>query len=438
MNFLFCLFEVIYGTITIERRYNTMYQTRRKKLMASLPDCCIALFFSGKAPYKVGDEKYEFSVDRNFYYLTGLTNEHMILALVNINAKLQEYIFIEQYDEEIAKWIGGRMLPEDVEDISGIENIIWIDEAMETICSCLSSLFSTTSQTDVYADFTKQEAYQEDTQAIIFTRDLLKQHPYIQLHNIAPYTTALRLMKDEDEVAKLKKAIEVTKNGIECMMANAKSNMMEYQLEAFFDFILKTNHCEHSFPSIIAGGKNAVILHYSTNDRKIKNNTLVLCDLGASYAYMNADITRTFPINGKFTKRQKEIYNVVLEGNKYIMSLVKPGITLRYLNNELIKFYHDKLNDLHLLKHGKTVSDYYWHSVSHMLGLETHDVTIRDYKLQIGTVFTIEPGLYIEDEQIGIRIEDNVIVTEDGCLNLSAEIIKEVDEIEYFMSQHQE
>lgn len=430
--------SIFYGTISVERRYDSMYQTRRKKLIASLPESCIAVFFSGKAPYKVGDEKYHFSVDRNFYYLTGLDKEHMILALININGTLREYIFIEQYDEDIAKWIGGRMLPEDVQTVSGIENVIWIEEAMETLCSCITSFFSTSSQINLYADFTKQEAFQEDSQAILFTRDLRKQHPFIQLHNVAPFTTTLRLIKDRDEISKLKLAMEVTKNGIECMMANAKPNMMEYQLEAFFDFILKTNHCEHSFPSIIAGGNNAVVLHYHDNDKKIKNNTLVLCDLGASHTYMNADITRTFPINGKFTKRQKEIYNVVLEGNKYIMSLVKPGITLRYLNNELIKFYHHKLKDLNLLKHGKTVSDYYYHSVSHMLGLETHDVTLRDYKLEVGAVFTIEPGLYIEDEHIGIRIEDNVLVTDDGCINLSADIIKEVDEIEYFMSQHQD
>lgn len=172
--------------------------------------------------------------------------------------------------------------------------------------------------------------------------------------------------------------------------------------------------------------------------RIVKNQRplLVLCDLGAAYSYMNADITRTFPINGKFTKRQRQIYDIVLTANKMIMQMVKPGITLRDLNNELIKFYHQELSKLNLLKHGKSVADYYWHGVSHMLGLETHDVTLPNYKLQPGNVFTIEPGLYLEEEGIGIRIEDNVLVVEDGCINLSKDIIKEPDEIEAFMAAH--
>ncbi|MEG1475764.1 MAG: M24 family metallopeptidase, partial [Longicatena sp.] len=146
--------------------------------------------------------------------------------------------------------------------------------------------------------------------------------------------------------------------------------------------------------------------------------------------------SRTFPINGTFTKRQKEIYSVVLAANKYIMSLVKPGITLRELNNKLIAFYEGECKKIGLLKHGKTIDDYYWHGVSHMLGLETHDVSLSNYELEEGNVFTIEPGLYIEAEAIGIRIEDNVLVTKDGCINLSADIIKEVSEIEAFMAKH--
>lgn len=412
-----------------------MYKGRRNKLMNLLPEQCIALYFSGKAPYKVGDEAYEFSVDRSFYYLTGLVAQNMILALVKSGNVLQEYVFIEHYDEEMAKWISGKMLPDEVQKISGIDHIIWLEDAMNTIGDCISMFYSTQPQVSIYADFTKQEAFQE-TAPFRFTREILAMYPYVQLYNAAPFTTQLRLIKNNEELEKLKKAIHITKKGIECMMANAQSNMLEYEIEAYFDFILKSLNAKHSFPSIIASGKNATILHYSANNKKIKNNAMVLCDLGAAYDYMNADITRTFPINGKFTKRQREIYEVVLEGNKRIMNMVKPGVTLRDLNNELIKYYHSKLKDLGLLKHGKTVMNYYWHSVSHMLGLETHDVTLRHYVLQPGNVLTIEPGLYIEEEQIGVRIEDNVIVTQDGCINLSADIIKEIDEIEAFMASH--
>lgn len=412
-----------------------MYQKRRKDFVALLPENSIALFFSGKAPYKVGDEKYPFSVDRNFYYLSGLDKENMVLMLVKTPAQNKEYLFIEHYDEDLAKWVGGRMMPEEASKQSGIEDLYWIEEGMEVLGSQLSRAYSDQTQVHVFADFTKQEPYQADNEAFHFTRELLKQYPYIQLQNAAPLATVLRLHKDDVELTQLKQAIHVTKDAILNMMRNAKEGMYEHQLEAHFDFVLKSNACEHSFNSIIAGGKNATILHYVENNQKVKNRSLVLCDLGASYQYMNADITRTFPISGTFTKRQREVYDIVLAGNKLIMELVKPGVTLRELDAALVAFYQQELKRIGLLKHGRQVSDYYWHSVSHMLGLETHDVTLPNYKIEAGNVFTIEPGLYIEEESIGIRIEDNVLVTQDGCINLSADIIKEADDIEAFMKQ---
>lgn len=413
-----------------------MYQKRREKLTSMLPEHAIALFFSGKAPYKVGDEKYAFSVDRNFYYLTGLDKENMVLAIIKHDDTIQEYLCIERYDEQLAKWVGGRMMPEEAAKISEVEQIYWLEEVMEVLGMQLSRIYDHASQVPVYADYTKQEPFQSENEALRFTRELLAQYPYVQLHNIASKIAQLRLIKDDTEITKLKKAIAITDEGIRHMMKHVQPGMNENQVEAYFDFVLKTNNCHHSFPSIIASGKNATILHYADNDQKIKKNSLILCDLGAAYEYMNADITRTFPANGKFTKRQKEIYNTVLQGNKYIMSLVKPGITLRELNNELLNYYKKELKNLGLAKHGKDVQDYYWHGVSHMLGLETHDVTLSNYPLQPGNVFTIEPGLYIEEEALGIRIEDNVLVCEDGCINLSENIIKEVEDIEAFMAEH--
>lgn len=414
-----------------------MYELRRDALCDKLPDNTITLFFSGKAPYKVGDEKYEFSVDRNFYYLTGLDKENMILAFVKVNNEVSEAIFIEHYDETQAKWVGGKLLPEEVNEITHIDDIYWLEEVNETIGYHLSRFFANHSQVSVYADFTKQEAYQAESEAFRFTRELQKQYPYITLQNVASFVAELPLLKEESEIENLIKAIEVTDEGIQAMLKNAKPNMSENQIEAYFDFVLKSNNARHSFPSIVAGGKNATILHYAENNQIVKQNNLVLCDLGASYHYINADITRTFPVGGTFTTRQKEIYNIVLAANKLIISKVKPGITLRDLNNTLIAFYEKELKQIGLLKKGKSVSDYYWHGVSHMLGLETHDVTLPNYALRIGNVFTVEPGLYIEEENIGIRIEDNILVTKEGCINLSQNIIKEVEDIEAFMAQYQ-
>lgn len=414
-----------------------MWKQRREQLAEKLPDNSITLFFSGRAPYKIGDEKYSFSVDRSFYYFTGLDKENMIYAMVKFAGKCLHLLFIDRYDEQLAKWIGGRILPEDAQKISGINNIYWRDEVMDILSNYLNRSFNHLTSIDVYCDFSRQEDGQNDSEALIFTKQMRKHYPNIVFHNVFGVVAKIRMIKDQEEIKKLKKAIHITKDAIENMMKHAKPGMGEYELEAYFDFILKSNNAQHSFPSIVAGGKNATILHYGENNKKIKDRSLVLCDLGASYEYLNADITRTFPINGKFTKRQREIYDIVLQGNQLIIDNAKAGMTLRQLNQMLVDFYEVKLKEINLLNHGKTVQDYYWHGVSHMLGLETHDVCIPDYPLEVGNVFTIEPGLYLEEEGIGIRIEDDVLLTEDGCINLSVDIIKTPDDIENFMAQFQ-
>lgn len=401
--------------------------------MAELPSHSIALFFSGQAPYKVGDEKYPFSVDRNFYYLTGLDKENMILALYKSTEVTLEMLFIEPYDEALAKWVGGRILPEEACEISGIEDIHWKEEIMEHLGKWISRFEDACDKVKIFADFNKQDPYQEGIASITFCRELLHRFPSLELVNVYQKITKLRLIKDQEEIRQLKEAIQVTNEGILQMMRNAEPEMGEHQLEACFDFVLKSSLCPTSFPSIVASGANATILHYEQNNQYIEEDDLVLCDLGASYDYMCADITRTFPITGTFTKRQRQLYDIVLAANKHIMSLVKPGMTLSGLNNECIRFYEKELAAIGLLSDGATVEDYYWHGVSHMLGLETHDVTLSEYQLEPGNVLTIEPGLYLEEEGIGIRIEDDVLVTEQGCINLSEEIIKEADDIEHFM-----
>lgn len=412
-----------------------MYKQRRNALMQQIEGTAIALLFSGNAPYRVGDEKYDFSVDRNFYYYTGLDKENMIMIMIKHGNIVQEHLCIEPFDEEQAKWVGGKMLAKDASNISQISSVHWIEEALPLLNQQLTRVLQNETRVPVYADFSRQEVSQQDSQAVSFVKQLQDKYPQIQSHNLYAYTAQNRLVKDESEIEKLKKATAITKEAIAYMMENVKPSMGENELEAYFDFILKKHNCKHSFPSIVAGGKNATILHYVDNNQKIKKDSLVLLDLGASYEYINADISRTFPISGKFTKRQRELYDIVLRCNKFIMSLVKPGITLSYLQAQSVAFYEKELAPLGLLKRGKTVHDYYWHGVSHMLGLETHDVNLPGYTLAVGNVFTIEPGLYLEDESIGIRIEDNVVVTKDGCINLSQDIIKEIDEIEAFMAK---
>ena len=409
-----------------------MYKSRRDKLAAMLPDNAIAFVLSGKNVYSVGDEMYPFAIDRNFFYLTGIERSDMMYILVKKDGEAKEMLVIERFDEAMAKWVGPKMLPEEATDISGIADIVMDDEKWSCIHRIMSRQLDHVCNLPVYADLSKQEANQV-TPAGEFVKEYTTKYSNTTLNNLAGMLAELRLIKSDVEVENISKAIAVTNTGILNMLDHAKAGIGENELEAHFDFVLKFNNCKHAFPTIVGSGKNGTVLHYSKNNQIAEDNTLVLCDLGAAYGNYSADITRTFPVNGKFTERQKQIYNIVLEANEMIISAVKPGLTLRDLNDMVIAFYEEKLNEIGLLQNEKTVADYYWHSVSHMLGLETHDVQLSDYKIQPGNVLTVEPGLYLEDEGIGIRIEDDVLVTECGCINLSEEIMKTVEQIENYM-----
>lgn len=411
-----------------------MYKTRRTLLMEQLPEESFVFFFSGRAPYRSLDEKYPFAVNRHFYYLTGIDKEDMTLMLVNHNGTIMEYLFIEPFNELEAKWVGGRMSEVEARNISQVNAVLSNQDFLPTLHTLIHRSMNDLDETLMYVDLHTQE-FNQETIETKFAKQLKDFFPNATIANIYPYIAQCRLIKDDEEIETLKRSIETTRLGIESMMKNVEPKMMEYELEAYFDFELKKRNADHSFPSIVAGGKNATILHYVENNMRLKDRSLVLCDLGAAHDHMCADITRTFPVNGKFTKRQAQIYDIVLRGNKMIIDAVKPGMTLAQLNRMLVKFYQVELKEAGLLSNGKTVADYYWHGVSHMLGLDTHDVSIVNYELQEGNVFTVEPGLYIEEENIGIRIEDNVLVTSDGCMNLSADIIKEIDEIEAFMQK---
>ena len=246
-----------------------------------------------------------------------------------------------------------------------------------------------------------------------------------------------RMVKQPEEIDEIKKAIHVTWQGIKALMDNIKPGLYEYQVESYFDQQIKFNGASGiAFKTIAASGVNGCVLHYHTNNTMINDNELVLFDLGAEYNLYKSDITRTIPANGKFTERQKLIYNIVLNGQKLVFSHIKPGITTKELNQILIDYYKVELKKIGLIEKDEDVFKYYFHGVSHHLGLDTHDVALREKPLTAGCIITVEPGLYILEEGIGIRIEDDALVTEDGVINLSSEIIKEVSDIENYMAQN--
>lgn len=392
---------------------NSMYINRRKTIQSKLNDNEIVILFSGENKVRSNDQHYPFCVDRSFYYLTGIDESNCILVI----EKSTTTLFVNKQEEVENKWVCDNISFSEASKISGINNL------KENVSFDVKNYDNKT----IYCDL----GVKDELRSFIENKFNGK-----NICNIFPLLASMRRIKDEYEINQTKKAINITRLAIENMLSNVKNRKFEYEVEADFDYVLKFNNCLHSFEPIIASGLNGTILHYDKNNKQIEDNTLILCDLGAQVNKYCADITRTFPANGKFTQRQKEIYSIVLEGQKLIISKAKPGLSTYDLNNILIEFYEKKLLEIGLIKEKEDVKKYYFHGVSHQLGLDTHDI-INSHKdpLEPGCIITVEPGLYIKEESIGIRIEDNILITEDGCEVLSKDIIKEIDDIENFINK---
>jgi len=410
-----------------------LYSKRREKLLNSLGKDAAVILFSGKAPAKSEDEFFQFYVNRNFYYLTGLEKEDMVLLMVKTDNVVRETLFILPYNETLAKWVGGRMLKQEASEISDVKNVCELSELDDYVGALINrnrkdNLFK------LYFDMWHYTVDQAETPAITYANKIKAKYPTLLIKDVFPFITKMRLVKDEYEVTCLKQAIHTTNLGIQTMMKTAKPGLNELTMDGVFEFVLKQNMCKStSFKTIAASGKRATILHYSDNDQVMQDGELFLCDLGATFKNYCADITRTFPVNGIFTSRQKEIYEIVLHAQEIVEANAKAGVKLRDLNQMVIDYYKEELP-----KHGldKDVSEYYFHSISHHLGLDTHDVDGgMGAVLEEGNVITNEPGLYISDEGIGIRIEDDLLIGKDGCTNLSTEIIKKPEDIEKYMAK---
>ncbi len=405
----------------------------RKKISETLKDGTAVVLFAGSAPVKRGDEKYPFSPDRNFYYFTGLDNQNLIYTAYKADGEFSECLFLERNDPVAAKWTGAVIGEEEAETKSGISEFKFIDE-FEVFFSGI--VFSKGIE-KIYLDLENREM-KHFTPAFDFAGKIRANYPYMAIENCYNFFAELRRIKQPYEIEQIKKAIDITKEGFLLMMRNAGAGMYEYEIEAYFDFaVKKRGAADFAFKTIAASGKNAAILHYSENRSITRDGDLILIDAGAQSGYYSGDITRTFPVNGKFTERQKVIYDIVLRGQKMIIESIRPGVPFKSLNEKLREFYLEELKKIGFIEKGGTiddVSEYYYHNVSHTLGLETHDAgRYKEGLLKPGMVMTVEPGLYIEKEEIGIRIEDDILVTENGCEVLSKDIIKEISDIEEYM-----
>ncbi|MBM7691513.1 Xaa-Pro aminopeptidase [Peribacillus deserti] len=411
--------------------HKEFYVHNRKDLYEKLEEKSIVVLFAGKAPQKSADEAYKFVPNRNFYYLTGIDEPNIIFLAHKTGEKIEEFLFIEKPDPVMEKWVGKTISKDQAAAKSGIGSIQFIDH-FETL---FSRIVFANGDASLFLDLERRELDTITTKAQQFAAKIQSNYPYLPIKNVYPDICELRVFKKPEEIDKIKRAVEITQKGILHVMSHAKEAKKEYQLEAHFDFILKSEGVKHhAFRTIAASGKNGTVLHYEQNDADIEEGSLVLLDLGAQFEYYNADISYTFPVNGAFSEKQKTYYNLVLRALKETIELIKPGVPFARLNEHTKKVLAEGCMETGLIQEESEIAKYYYHGVSHFLGLDTHDV--GDYQnliLKPGMVLTVEPGLYIEEEGIGIRIEDDVLVTEEGTEVLSKDIIRSVDEIEAFM-----
>lgn len=411
----------------------TFFIDNRRKLADRLEEGSAAVLFAGKAPLKRGDEYYPFSPDRNFYYVTGVERESCVFLMAKVAGGLQQTLFIPRDNGILAKWVGANMTAEEAEEISGMTDIRPIDAFADDF----AQMVFRNNITKIYLDLEHREWDDVLTPALRFAKEVREKYPAMAMGDLYPIFGDLRLIKEPYELEKMRKAMDITRMGVEAMMANARPGMMEYEIEAHFDFTLMQHGArEKAFQTIAAAGERGTILHYTKNNGQTKDGDLLLVDCGAQVDWYNGDISRTFPVSGKFTERQKLVYNIVLEGQQKVIDAIRPGQPFSRLNEILKEHYLEALKEIGLVETMADVAKYYYHGVSHYLGAETHDIgRYTERVLQPGMVLTVEPGLYIEEWGIGIRIEDDALVTEDGCEIMTKDMIKTVEEIEAFMAK---
>ena len=388
------------------------FKKNREKLMEKIEDNSVIVLFAGNAPKKSGDENYPFTPNRNFYYFTGINEEGPILIISKIKGIISERLFIKEIDEERERWVGKSIRSNEAEEISGVKYIDYLGSFYDY----LNRVFSETEEINLYLDM-ERDSFQ-DLQGISesFSEEVKKRYPFVRIKNIFPKIIPLRMVKSKEEIEEMKKAIEITIKGVESLMKNAKVGMKEYQLEAYYEFVCRSSGIkDYAFKTIAASGKNATILHYVDNNSEIKDGDLILFDLGAQHNY----------------------YNAVLRVNERVIKTIKPGLEYKELNKMATEWIAEECIKLGLIKNKEEVSKYYWHSIGHSLGLDTHDISNKDRNtiFKEGMVWTVEPGIYIEEESIGIRIEDDVLITSDGVQVLTKDMIKTVEDIEEFMKK---
>lgn len=414
-----------------------MLEKRREQYIKEVEDQSISIFFSGHAPLKSQDQFYPFAVNRNFFYLSGIDQENVCLIVIKGAKKSDLYLFLDRIDPVQALWDGAGLTFEEAASIAeiplaNVRDITTLDTFIAQMLSTSRRALYGEIQT-IYLDLERLNEKVPPTESIKFATHLKTLYPHLVIKTNQMILAEMRTIKDQVEIEHIQKAIAITKVGLDRIMSEIKVGKFEFQLEAEFNYVLNLHRTQPSFQTIAAQGKNATILHYVDNESAVEPGSLVLFDLGCLSNHYASDITRTYPASGRFTPRQKALYELVLSVNKAAIEFLKPGMTLKEFNDFGKQKLTEGAKQLGLIKDDEEINRYYYHSLGHYLGLDVHDVGNYTKPIPHGAIITVEPGLYVAEEGIGIRIEDDILVQEGGNINLSEAIIKEVSDIEAYI-----
>jgi Xaa-Pro aminopeptidase len=415
----------------------------RKNFVAGMDKNAIAIFNSNDELPSNGDALHKFKQNSDLYWLTGIDQEDTMVILFpgNPDPKFREVLVLVRPNEMKEKWDGKRLRAEEAKKISGMSTILWL-ESLEAVLQgwvhLADTIYLNTNENDRKGSLVPVRDYR-------FAETMKQRYPLHQYKRSARILKDLRAIKSPQEVEVMQKAIDITQVTFERLLKFIKPGVMEYEIEAeIWHSFLSQRATGPAYGSIIASGDNARILHYVNNNLECKDGDLVLMDFGAEYGGYCADLTRTVPVNGKFSKRQREVYEGCLKLHNYAKSILKPGISIVDYTDKVGAEATKIFIKLGLLnpsdvknedKENRAYRRYLYHGISHHLGIDVHDLGTRTEPIKPGMVFTIEPGIYIEEEKMGIRIENNVWITKTGNKDLMAKIPITVEEIETIMKK---
>lgn len=422
---------------------SSFFEKNRQKLVSRLKPNSLSIINSNDEMPRSGDQNFPFRQNSDLFYLSGIDQEESILTLCpdHPQEKMREILFLKKTTEEMVIWHGHKYTKEEAHKISGIKNVLWLDEFETNLYQLMINSENVYLNLNENPRFASVVPYRD----IRFVKDLKEKYPLHKYERLAPILTALRVIKEPEEIELIKKSCEITKKAFDRILKFVRPGVMEYEIEAeiIHEFIINRAN-GYAFYPIVASGKNACILHYVENSQQCKEGDLVLIDFGAEYANYASDCTRTIPVNGKYTQRQRAVYEATLRVMRAATKMLVPGTTINKYHENVCKIMEKELIALGLFTEEDVQKQdpakpmyfkYFMHGTSHFIGMDVHDVGSKDQELKPGMIFSCEPGIYIHEENIGVRIENVILVTEDGPVDLSENIPVEPDEIETLIQQ---